>query len=106
MKWAREACESEIGELTEDPMISYKPMHISGPFIQPHSSAKTLIEIDLSDPVFVETCPKDKHHAEKNVVLYVKCPQMQCGTVMRNKKGHEESLLRIINNQNGKLLIL
>lgn len=89
LKWAREACESEIGPLDVDPLISYKSGFMPGQFIQPSGSSI----IDLSEPIITDKCPLGPNK-KVNVILHVKCPSIKCGKTMTS--GYKTPSLRIL----------
>lgn len=89
LKWAREACESEIGALDADPIISYKYGFMPGQFIQPAESSI----MDLSEPIITDKCRRDPNNKE-NVILHIKCPLMKCGQTMSSE--YKTPKLRIL----------
>lgn len=89
LKWAREACESEIGALHADPLLSYKAGFMPGQFIQPAESSL----MDLSEPIITDKCRMDPNK-KGNVILHVKCPSMKCGLTMSS--GYKTPSLRIL----------
>lgn len=81
MKWAKDACESEIGPLGSDPILSYKPGFMPGQYIQPsqpHFMAESLIH----DPTITDKCSPN---GGGDAILYVKCPPLKCGASMKNE---------------------
>lgn len=75
--WAVDACEMEIGKLSAQPTSSIKISMIPGPFIQPNINQQNQV-ID-SDPIFSDNCHLDKIQSDENHLIFVKCPQPQCG---------------------------
>lgn len=61
-----------------DPILTYKAGVIPGPFIQ-----QSIIE--MGEPVISETCPTVTNMMGKSVYLYVRCPPIQCGTVIETE---------------------
>lgn len=99
MKWAREACEAEIGTLDSDPVLMRKGSLLPGPFIS-HVSNRRLANAAMMTR-FSETCAS---------TVYVKCPQTKCGTIKKyepkspfanrgrdsNRKKRDEDMLGIV----------
>lgn len=77
IKWATEACESELGAIEGPPFIAVKNSAIPGPFIQPQVNEQN--EVLNIDPAFTEQCQSRGQAQEKNNVIYVKCPAPKCG---------------------------
>lgn len=77
LKWAREACESEVGPLEADPVWSYRSGFMPGQYIQ---SAESSL-MDLSEPIITDKCAMGTNKKD-DVILYVKCPSMRCGRTM------------------------
>lgn len=90
MKWAREACESEIGPLYTDPVVEHHFLdsRLPGPFIS-HVSNQRFPSIEEL-PRFSDTC--SSADGRMGGIVHVKCPEMKCGTV---KLDAPKSLLRI-----------
>jgi hypothetical protein len=77
--WAREACELEIGHLTENPSFTFKELQILGPYI--HYSLNGL------PPRFTEKC---LHHA-----VVVTCPPQKCGMIMDFEVGLKNFCIKV-----------
>jgi len=74
MRWAVEACKSEIGKIGFEPVLSIKNGQIAGPFIQSTGS-------DVEQPTLSDVCRMGKAliGMDENSVIYVKCGQPKCG---------------------------
>ncbi|XP_058066271.1 serine protease nudel [Anopheles bellator] len=73
VRWAREACEAEVGPLDREPQLSHGHGSLPGPYISPANP----------QPEFSDGC--------NGVYVHVKCPPVRCGT----SKLHERQSARI-----------
>lgn len=92
LDWATEACRNEMDNVTGIPITIYNPGVLPGPFIQRNHQHRAAVFFDHLEPILTETCVKSE--TQESVLLYVKCPPMQCGLV--KKLDDRESLIRVI----------
>ncbi|XP_040157483.1 serine protease nudel isoform X2 [Anopheles arabiensis] len=76
-QWAREACETELGPLDREPLLSHGHGSLPGPYISQRANSA------VSQPEFSEAC--------NGVYVHVKCPAVRCGT----SRMHEQHAARI-----------
>uniref|UniRef100_A0A182P221 Peptidase S1 domain-containing protein n=1 Tax=Anopheles epiroticus TaxID=199890 RepID=A0A182P221_9DIPT len=76
-QWAREACETELGPLDREPLLSHGHGSLPGPYISQRANSA------VSQPEFSEAC--------NGVYVHVKCPPVRCGT----SRLHEQHAARI-----------
>uniref|UniRef100_A0A182K055 Peptidase S1 domain-containing protein n=1 Tax=Anopheles christyi TaxID=43041 RepID=A0A182K055_9DIPT len=76
-QWAREACETELGPLDREPLLSHGHGSLPGPYISQRANSA------VSQPEFSDAC--------NGVYMDVKCPTVRCGT----SRLHEQHAARI-----------
>uniref|UniRef100_A0A182NKP3 Peptidase S1 domain-containing protein n=1 Tax=Anopheles dirus TaxID=7168 RepID=A0A182NKP3_9DIPT len=77
VQWAREACESELGPLDREPLLSHGHGSLPGPYISQRANSA------VAQPEFSDAC--------NGVYVHVKCPPARCGT----SRLHEQHAARI-----------
>lgn len=78
--WAIEACEMELGKLSQQPFISIQSVNVPGPFIQSGGNPTS------PEPLFMEACQINEMDKSENLVVFVKCPPPSCGTSKLNEQ--------------------
>lgn len=103
-KWALEACQNEIDESNEAPLLVVKRTKIPGPFIQPNG---------VGEPIFPEKCLIESASNDENNIVFVECPSPKCGTSnlsgmsssqTRSKRAKRQDDTRIVGGINAEAM--